>query len=126
MTELGKTNEHIGVDYRNDAIAPALGQGLLDVENERFGLGEAGGFHNDQVWRDFLDNLLDCGLKFAEQRTTDAATAKLGDSYVFAFDDFRVYGELAELIHHDRDFPRLHGKNVTEQRGLAAAERTGD
>src|SRR5207247_5298806 len=100
MTELGKTNEHVGVDYRNDAVEAALWQRLLDVEYERFGFGEPGGFDNNHVRRDFLNDLTDRGLKFAEQRTANTAAAELSDLDVFAFDDFRVDGNLAEFVHH--------------------------
>src|SRR6266516_1925337 len=125
MTELGKTNEHVGVDYRNDAVEAALWQRLLDVEYERFGFGGPGGFDNPHVGRDFLDDLGDRCLEFAEQRTTDTAAAELGDPDVFAFDDFRVDGNLAEFVHHDGDLRRVCGENVTEQCRLAAAQRTG-
>src|SRR2546427_422732 len=92
VTQFGKTNEHVGVDYRNDTVEPALRQRLLDVEHERFGLGEPGRLDDDLLRRNFLDDLADRRLKFAEQRTADTAAAKLSDADVFAFDDFRVDG----------------------------------
>src|SRR6266498_3589971 len=75
MTELGKTNEHVGVDYRNDTIEPALRQRLLYVEHERFGFGQAGRFDDDPIWRNFLDNFANRRLKFSEQRTTNTPAA---------------------------------------------------
>jgi hypothetical protein len=67
VTELGETNEHVRVDYRDDAVKPALRQRLLYVEHERFRFGQACRFNNNHVGGDFLDDLADRCLKFAEQ-----------------------------------------------------------
>src|SRR5437867_9006589 len=125
MPELRETNKHVSVDYRNDAVEPALRQRLLDVEHERFRLSETGGLDDDHLGSDFLDDLVDRCFKLAEQRAANTSAAQLGDPHVLAFNHFRVDGDLPEFIHHDGDLRRSRPQNVTEQRGLAAAERTG-
>ena len=109
-----------------DPVEPALRQRFLDVEYERFRFGEPGGLDHNPLGRDLLDDLVHRRFEFPKQRTTNAAAAELGDSHVFAFNDFRVDRDFAELIHHDRDFPSLPRKNMTEQGCLTAAQRTGD
>src|SRR4029077_13073226 len=98
MTELGETNEHIGVNYRNDAVEPALRQRFLDVEHERFRFSKAGRLDDDDFRSNFFNDLVDCGFKFAEQRTANAAAAELGDAHVLALDYFRVDGDLTEFV----------------------------
>ena len=126
MTELGETNEHVRVDYRDDAVKPALRQRLLYVEHERFGFGQPRRFDNNPVGSDFLDDFVDRSLKFAEQRTANTAAAELSDPHVFAFEDFRVDRNLAEFVHHNGDLRRMDGEDVAKQRGFPAAERAGD
>src|SRR5437870_9816885 len=126
MPELRETNKHVSVDYRNDAVEPALRQRLLDVEHERFRLSETGGLDDDHLGSDFLDDLVDRCFKLAEQRAANAAAAQLGDAHILSFDDFCVDVDLAELVHHNRDLRRSRRENVATQRRLAAAERAGN
>src|SRR5206468_956812 len=76
VTEFGKSNQHVRVDYRNDAVQPALRQCLLDVEHERFRFGEASGLDDDHFGRHLLDDLGYCSLEFTEQRAANAAAAQ--------------------------------------------------
>ena len=101
-------------------------QCLLNVEHERFGLGETGGLDDDDVGLDALDDFIHRRFKLAEQRAANAAAAKLGDPHVFALDHFRVDCDLAKFIHHDSDFRRARREDMPEQRGLAASEWAGD
>ena len=101
-------------------------QRLLDVEHERFGFGQAGGLDHDNFGRKLLHDLGYCGLEFTEQRAANAAAAQLRNTHVFAFNHFRVDGDLAEFIHHDCDLRRARGKDVPQQCRLAAAEGTSD
>ena len=126
MTELGKTNEHVSVDYRNDAVETAFRQRLLDVEHQRFRFRKASRLNDDDFRRNLLDDLVHSSLEFAEQRTANAAAAQLSDPHVLAFDDFRVDGDLAEFVHHNGNLRRVCGEDVPEQRRLAAAQRAGD
>src|SRR6476646_489684 len=66
MAQLGETNEHIGVDDRNDPVDPAPRQRLLNVEHERFRLGETCGLDNDYLGSDFLDDFVYSCREFAE------------------------------------------------------------
>src|SRR5262245_1268662 len=113
VTELWETDEHIGVDYRNDAVEPALRQRLLNVKHERFGFSEAGSLDDDHLGSDFLNDLVDRCFKFAEQRAANTSTAEFGDPHIFSFDDFCVDGDRPEFIHHDGDLCGASGQNVT-------------
>ncbi len=101
-------------------------QRFLDVEHERFRFGEPGRLDHNPLGRDLLDDLVHRRFEFPKQRATNAATAELGDSHVFAFNHFRVDRDFAELIHHDRDFLALRCENMTEQGRLPAAKWTSD
>ena len=80
----------IGRQIVGHALVPII-EPEVDIHSDT--KGEAEELLRDSIARD-------------ERELPDAA-AELGDSHVFAFNDFRVDSDLAELIHHDCDFPAL-------------------
>ena len=125
MAELRETHEHIGVHHRDYAVEPALRQRLLYVEHKRFGLSEAGGLNDDDFRLDALDDFVHRRLEFTEQRAANATAAELGDAHILSLNDLRVDCDLAELVHNNCHLRRLRRENVPDQRGFAAAQRTG-
>ena len=89
-------------------------QRFLNVEHERFGFGKPGRFDDDDLGGNFIDDLVDCRFEFAKQRATNTTATELSDPHVFAFNHFRIDRDLAELVHHDRDFPGFRRQNMTE------------
>ena len=107
-------------------IAPILHADPKTASIPLIAVGSGGDQALLEAYRAGCDDFVDRRFEFAEQRAANAAAAELGDSHVFAFNDFRINRNLPELIHYDCDFLELRCENMTEQGRLPAAERTGN
>ena len=123
----------------NDSDDPVDGDASLDARpvegvDERLRQGKAGGFDNDVIWQLVtIEQLFHRWDEIVGNGAADAAIGEFDDVFVFA--GFRaaapqhvaVDAEVTEFVDDQRD-PLAAGirEHVTDQRGLARAEKAGD
>ena len=137
LRELGQLRQGIGrVHQRDHAVQTVVraqhgvaGQGL----NDRGRIGQAGGFDDDAVkvrnltGPPFAEQLSQSFLQVCAHRAAQAAIGQQADILRRHLDQVVVNADLADLVdHHGHPVHVRVTQQTGDQRGLAAAQKTGD